>query len=132
MANDVAIEKQESQAVPAERTRGGAYRPNVDIIEKSDELLLLADIPGAAPEDIDISFERGVLSVDARVNRRAENRRGTYDVHEYGVGDYARSFQVGEGINADAIHAEFGNGVLTLHLPKTEDVMPKRISVKPV
>lgn len=131
MATDTNIEKRESEDVQAEKTRDGrVYRPNVDIIERGEELLVLADLPGTKAEDIDISFEKGVLSLNARVVPRQRADQTVYVDCEYGVRDYARSFQVGEGIDTDKMKAEFTNGVLTLHLPKTEEVMPKKISVK--
>jgi len=131
MANDTAIEKRESEVVQAERTRGGrVYRPNVDIIEQSDKLLLQADLPGATAEDIDINLEKGVLSIHARARPRRDEDATQYLTHEYGVGDFARSFQVGEGIDADRIEAKFTDGVLTLRLPKSEALVPRKISVK--
>ena len=104
------------------------FRPNVDIIERIDELLVLADMPGARADDVDVKFENGMLTIYARVQeRQPENVQ--YALHEYAVGDYLRTFQVGETIDADRISAEMSAGVLTLHLPKTERVKPKRISV---
>lgn len=131
MDNDPAIEKRESEVLQAERTRGGrVYRPNVDIIEQSNELLLQADLPGAKAENIDINLEKGILSIHARVRPRRDEDAAPYLTHEYGVGDFSRSFQVGEGIDADRIEAEFTDGVLTLHLPKSEALVPRKISVK--
>ena len=131
MSDQTTIEKREGEGVQAERTRGGrVYHPSVDIIERDNELLLLADLPGAKAEGIDINFEKGVLSVYARVNPRRQEENTTLLTREYGVGDYARSFRVSEGIDAGRIEAEFTDGVLTLRLPKTETVMPKKISVK--
>ncbi len=131
MDNDTTIEKRESEVVQAERTRSGrVYRPNVDIVEQNDELLLQADLPGAKAENIDINLENGVLSIHARVRPRRDEDATPYLTHEYGVGDFSRSFQVGEGIDADRIEAEFTDGVLTLHLPKSEALVPRKISVK--
>jgi HSP20 family protein len=131
MANATTLEKCESEVVQAERTRGGrVYRPHVDIIERPDELLLVTDLPGTQAESIDIHFEKGVLSVYAPVDARQDDERTNYVAREYGVGDYARSFQVGEGIDSGKIAAEYTDGVLTLHLPKTAAVMPKKIAVK--
>ena len=118
------------ETATAERTHSGQfYRPNVDILERADELLVVADIPGAKPDDIDVQFEDGTLTIHARVEPRQEADM-RYLVREYGVGDYYRTFQVSEAVDAGKISAECANGVLTLHLPKAESIKPRKISVK--
>jgi len=125
-----AIEKRETTTAQPERTRGtSGFVPTVDIIENGNELLLVADVPGAKADSVDIDYERGVLTIEARVEpRQAEN--ADYLLREYGVGDFCRSFQIGEGIDAEKIHAEIANGVLTLHLPKTEALKPRKVEVR--
>ena len=131
MTNATTIEKRAGEVVQPERTRGGrVYRPNVDILEKRDELLLLADVPGARSEDIDIQYQNGLLTMRARVIPREPQRSATCLGCEYGVGDFERAFQVGEGIDAARIQAECASGVLTLHLPKTEKATPRKITVQ--
>ncbi len=113
-----------------ERTRGGrTYVPAVDILEQGDELLLRADVPGARADDIDIQYERGTLTIAARVAPRGDPHR-TWVLREYGVGDFVRTFQVGEGIDAQKISAEVRDGVLTLHLPKAESARTRKITVR--
>lgn len=120
------------QTAAAERTRSGCcYRPNVDILEQQDELLVLADVPGAKSDSIDVKFEDGMLEIRAAVTPR----HGDHEEHllqEYGVGDYYRSFQVSEDIDAAKIAAEYAEGVLTLHLPKSEAAKPRKIAVQAV
>lgn len=113
-----------------EQTRcGPCYRPNVDIVEREDELIVLADVPGAIAEKVDVDFADGVLSVYAPVDAsRADGR--TYRLQEYGVGDYFRSFRVSEQIDPSRITAQCADGVLTLHLPKAEAVKPRKITVQ--
>jgi HSP20 family protein len=124
------IENTETQAPSVERTRCGTYAPAVDIIETDNELLLIADVPGASAEGIDINYERGELTLHARVPRR-QDADTRYLLREYGVGDYYRCFRVGEGIDAQKISAEVNAGVLTLHLPKAEAIKPRKIRVNP-
>jgi HSP20 family protein len=113
-----------------EQTRcGPCYRPNVDILEKDDELIVRADVPGAIPEKVDVDFADGVLSVYAPVDQsRADGR--AYRFQEYGVGDYYRSFRVSQEIDPSRITAECADGVLTLHLPKADAVKPRKITVQ--
>lgn len=128
---DTAIQKQERNEITRpERTYSQRhYVPNVDIIERPEELLLLVDLPGVTSEDIDVDYERGELRLEAHVKpRQAPDTR--YLLREYGVGPFARTFQVGEGIDAAKIHAEMADGVLTLHLPKAEEARPRKIKVK--
>jgi HSP20 family protein len=112
-----------------EHTRGGAYfRPNVDIYELIDELVVRADMPGTTTDQIDIQFEDGSLTIHGRVPERQQSQ-GPFLRNEYGVGDFYRTFRVSEQIDASRISAEYRDGVLTLHLPKTEAVKPRKIKV---
>lgn len=131
MATDSMVQKQTEETRPqSERTRGGrVYRPNVDILEKPDELLVLADMPGVKGSEIDIRFEDGELTIHGQAaSRQADDTR--YLLQEYGVGDFYRTFRVSEHIDSTTINAEYKDGVLMLHLPKVEAAKPRRINVK--
>ncbi len=131
MANETAIKKPESEITRTEHTRDRiTYTPQVDIIERDEELLLIADVPGVRPDDIDIRYEQGLLTLQARVDSRQDEASTNYLLREYGVGDFYRSFRVGEGIDPDKIEAELNNGVMKLHLPKAEAAKPKKIPVR--
>jgi HSP20 family molecular chaperone IbpA len=103
------------------------YRPNVDIVELPDELVLYADTPGARGDSIDVSYENGELTVRAAVEPRQPD--ANYLLREYGVGGFVRTFRVGDQIDASRISAEYANGVLKLHLPKAEAARPRKIVV---
>jgi HSP20 family protein len=127
---DTAIQKRETQRGEAEQIRSGVtFIPAVDIIETDQELLLLADMPGVKPDGADIHYEAGVLTIYGRVEPR-QNPDVNYLLQEYECGDFSRRFEIGEGIDAGKIEAELHDGVLRLHLPKTPQVMPRKISVK--
>lgn len=130
MTDNCVIERTpENGTQTVERTSCDAFRPNVDILEGADEFIVRADLPGATAKDVNIEFEKGVLTLHARVARR-ERGGANQRVQEYGVGDYAREFRIGEGIDTARAAAEVANGVLTLHLPKAEAAKPRRIEVK--
>lgn len=117
------------QTAGAEQTRcGRCYRPDVDILERGDELLVLADVPGAKNDTIDVRFEDGTLEIRAAIAPREHNREACL-LHEYGTGDYYRTFQVSEAVDAGKISADYADGVLTLHLPKSEALKPRKIAV---
>jgi HSP20 family protein len=112
-----------------ESTRGDVYfAPRVDIYETDNELLLLAELPGVRPEDVDLRYERGELILHGRAQPRRPDRPML--LTEYEVGDFYRAFRIDESIDAGRIEAESKNGVLTVHLPKAEPVRPKQISVR--
>lgn len=106
------------------------YIPAVDILETTDELRLVADVPGVTADGVDINYERGELRLHARVTDR-EPAGAQWLVREYGIGDFVRTFRVGEGIDAARIEAEIADGVLTVHLPKAEAARARKIKVKP-
>jgi len=104
-----------------------AVTPRVDVLETEQEFLVLADMPGVYPEDVDIRFERGELFVHGK---RAASRPGQQaTVREYDATNYHRVFAVADSVAADKITADVKAGVLTIHLPKVEAVKPKRINV---
>ena len=113
----------------AEHTRDKPmFTPRFDIFEKDDELILWGDMPGVTTDDLDINFEKNELTVCGRVAPRQEKAQCI--LSEYGIGDFYRTFAIGESINTEKITAELKNGALTLHLPKTEAVKPRKIAVK--
>ncbi|QDV90941.1 18 kDa heat shock protein [Phycisphaerae bacterium RAS2] len=116
-------------ATPEPTRSGRTYVPAVDIIEKADEFVLFADVPGAIGDRIDVNYENGLLTLRAGIDPSPRTREGSL-LREYGVGDFERSFRVGEGIDASRIDAELRSGVLSVHLPKAESIKPRRISVK--
>ena len=125
----VQKEEQPAEVATAERTRSGVtYSPRFDIWETDEELVLYGDLPGVSPENLDIQFENRVLTINGKVEPRHQDIDFLYG--EYGIGDFYRTFTVGEAIDSEKISAELRDGVLTLHLPKTEAVKPRRIEVK--
>lgn len=125
------VEKAEAVEVArSEHTRNWPhYRPNVDILESAGELTVFADMPGTTGDNIDINFENGTLTIHGKVGDREPKDAGLVS-REYGVGDFHRTFQVSEKIDAGNITAEHADGVLTLHLPKVEAVKPRKILVQ--
>jgi len=121
--------EQAAEAANVERTRDvRMYSPRVDIWENDAELVLYADLPGVSVKDLDIRFEDRELIIHGHAEPR--QRETGYLYNEYGVGDFYRTFAINETIDVEKISAEVHNGVLTLHLPKTEDAKPRRIEVK--
>jgi HSP20 family protein len=109
--------------------RGQGYVPAVDVFETEQGFTLTADVPGAAADQIDIQYEDGELRIHAPVAPRGKPDQKFW-MQEYGVGDYYRTFRLGQEIDPSKIEAECTGGVLTLRLPKVEAVKPRRVAVK--
>ena len=122
--------KEVESADRIERTRSiRVYTPNVDIIEQKNDIVLLADMPGADESSIDITLEKNVLTIYGRVGvKPPENMRLMQA--GYGIGDYQRSFTLSDEIDRDKIKATMKNGVLSLLLPKAASVKSRKIAVE--
>ena len=107
--------------------------PLVDIIEEENQFLILADMPGVGEEDIDVNYSDGELTISGTFDETDEEgdlENVTFRCCQFDPGDYFRTFRVGESINAEGITADYANGVLTVRLPKREEVQPKKIAVR--
>ena len=100
--------------------------PRVDIYENAEEILLMLDLPGVTREALGIDLENGQLTVHAE---RAVETKGAMLNAEFGARAYHRVFAVPRGIDPQRIVAELKRGVLTLHLPKSAQLKPRRIEV---
>jgi HSP20 family molecular chaperone IbpA len=117
-----------SRASETERA-SWAYRPNVDIIEQSDDFVVMADVPGAKADMIDVTFEDDVLTIQAPVDPRF-HRETAFHRQEYGVAGFHRRFVVEARVDPDRMTARYEQGVLTVTLPKAEEAKGRRITVK--
>jgi len=122
-----ATKEQRTDPDKPEVTPGLCFTPRVDILDTEDESLLLADLPGVKPEDVDLRFDNGELVIDGRCAPRHPG--ASYLLSEYGVGDFYRAFTIDEQIDWQKISAEQKNGVLTVHLPKAKTAKPRKVTV---
>ena len=124
------LQTQEKQALEREGTRPGmVFRPDVDIVERPDEFIVTADVPGVDEQNIDVRLEEGVLSIDAR--QAAETDPAWTPIYaEYRRGSYHREFTLSESIDGESIQAKMREGVLELHLPKSQKHRPRQIAVQ--
>lgn len=108
---------------------GVILRPDVDIVEADEHVTLVADVPGVAPEDVDVRLERRVLTITART--KAPAPEGFRRIHvEHDAAAWERAFTLSEEIDEDRIEASVADGVLTLVLPKADKARTRRIPVK--
>jgi HSP20 family protein len=128
-----AMEIQHQESAPTEemeRTRARrCFVPKADIYETDNEIIVLADIPGADEKKVDIALEKNILSISATIEPvRTSGFDLTYA--EYEEGDYQRSFRLSDDIDRDKIQASVDDGVLRLTLPKSKQATSKKIAVR--
>ncbi len=123
------LQTREKAEVQREGTRPGPlFRPDVDIVERAEEFVVTADLPGVDQEHVDVRLENGVLSISGRLAVGLEPG-WTPRYREYRTGGYQRQFSLSDGIDTEGIRASMRDGVLELRLPKSERQRRRRIDV---
>ena len=106
-----------------------AWAPAVDIYEGEHELVVKADLPDVKPEELDVRVENNILSIRGERQFEKKTDQKNYLRVERAYGSFARSFSLANTVNAEAIKADYQDGVLTLSIPKREEAKPKQIKV---
>jgi HSP20 family protein len=107
-----------------------SWTPAVDIHEEAKQFVVRADLPGVKPADIEITAEKGVLSLRGSRNFEQRSDDGHYSRVERVSGKFVRTFTLPENVQTDAIKAQFKDGVLELTIPKVAKPEPRRIEVQ--
>ena len=126
MSDKAELIKSETEIVEQNR-RIPTVSPLVDIYENEDEILLHADMPGVVKDNIKVNIDNGTLTLSAVRNLEAK-KSATWE--EFGTVEYKRSFSVPQTIDVSKVDAELKEGVLRLHLPKSEAAKPRQIEIK--
>jgi HSP20 family protein len=106
------------------------WAPSVDISETESEYQIKAEIPDVKKEDVKVTLEDGVLTIQGERKHEKEEKGKKYHRIERSYGSFVRTFSLPDVIDDDKVKAEFKDGVLDLHLPKSEKAKPKAIEVK--
>lgn len=102
----------------------------LDVVENEDEFVVKASIPGIQPDELDITFTNHTLTIKGEVKREEDIEESRYHLRERRYGRFERSIYLPTDVEADKIEASYNAGVLSLRLPKSEEVKPKRIAIK--
>lgn len=105
------------------------WSPAVDILETENELIFKVDAAGVNLKDIDIQLENGTLTLKGERKFEKDDKVKGYHRIERGYGAFARSFTLPDTVNAENVHADYAQGVLTVTLPKQERAKPRAIKV---
>ncbi len=102
----------------------------LDVSEDEDAYNIIASVPGVSPDDIEITMEDDLLTIEGEIASGVDDENVRYHMRERRYGNFKRSIRFPLTVNADAIEADYNRGLLTLTVPKAEIVKPRRIEVK--
>jgi HSP20 family protein len=111
--------------------RATAWAPALDISERKDAYLVTVELPGLKPEDLDITMEDGLLTIQGERQFTSESSEQQFHRVERRYGAFRRSITLPAHVMAEGIQASFEDGVLQILVPKAEEAKPKRIQVHP-
>ena len=106
------------------------WAPLVDITEDEKEYLIKAQLPEVKKDDVKVSVQDGVLSISGERKSEKEEKNKKFHRVEWAYGSFSRSFTLPEDADADKVAGDFKDGVLKVHVPKSEKAKPKKIEVK--
>lgn len=112
------------------RGSGRSWGLAVDMYETNDNLVVKASVPGIKPEQLDVTVQGETLTIKGEAQEEQEREQGRYHVRERRQGSFSRMLALPFAIQSDKVQATFENGVLTLTLPKAEEIKPRNIKVQ--
>ncbi len=151
MARELTVWKPSIQLAPFERMRremdrmwdslfegrprlvaeeAGEWLPALDLAETGNEFVVRAEMPGLDPKDIDISLSENMLTIKGEKKQEREEKKENYHFMERSYGTFARSIQLPGEVNHQKITTSYKNGVLKIHLPKSEEAKKREVKIK--
>ncbi len=103
--------------------------PALDVVTTPDELVITASLPGWKPEDVDITLTGTTLTISGELKEESRRQDESWVVNEIRRGSFSRTVELPEGLVGDRATASFENGLLTLHIPKAEEIKPRQIKI---
>jgi HSP20 family protein len=128
-SKELKVQEKKEVSTASEQTRpGGVFAPQVDIFETDQQITLLADLPGVAPDNLTVDLRDNILTLTGEVIP-LENANEKELFIEYEIGRYYRQFTLSDIIDQKRIDARMKDGVLRLTLPKVEKASPRKVTV---
>lgn len=106
-----------------------AWTLPLDVAETAENFVIKASLPGANPDNFEITLADNVLNIKAKIDETKDFEEGQYHLRERRFGSFERSLSLAAPVNAEGIVADYADGVLTLNVPKAEEIKPKRIAI---
>ena len=112
------------------RERGNGWLPAIDMMERKDEIVVRADLPGLQERDIEVRVQDGMLTLRGERKDEREEKDENYYYCERSAGKFFRTLALPAGVDAEHVKATFKNGVLEVHIPRTKEAKAKKIEIK--
>jgi len=109
---------------------GRMWAPALDVIDRKDEVLVRADLPGLEQKDVEVEIQDGTLTLRGQRTEEREEKEGDYYCSERWAGAFDRSIALPAGVDTEHVNATFKSGVLEVHIPKTSESKGKRIEIQ--
>ena len=106
------------------------WAPRANVLETDSQYSVEIELPGISPDDVSVELSDGTLEVSGTKSVTSEMEGTKVIKNERRHGTFRRTFKFGTPLNSDSISAEFKHGILTVMLPKAEEVLPKKINIK--
>lgn len=110
-------------------TSVGAWAPRIDIVDRDDTLVIRADVAGIDPADIEVTVEDKALTISGARSLDPTDDKPSYRRREIPTGQFTRTLVLPEGLNTDEISASAANGVLEIAVPRSPEVLPRKVKV---
>jgi HSP20 family protein len=127
MAKKEITKREKADVVQTDKEQIQYFQPATDVREMDKEVVLQFDMPGVSSENVELTVEKGTLTVTGTAD---PEEQGTAVYRETHIGNYRRVFSLNEGVDAEHIQADMKAGLLTVRIPKPEKAEPKRIAIK--
>ena len=106
----------------------GTWAPPVDVAEENEKIMVKVEVPGMDEKDIKVHFEDGVLTVSGERQFERKDDRNYYRI-ERSYGSFTRTFTLPRSVDANAITANYRNGILEIEIPKKDEAKPRQIEI---
>ena len=108
----------------------GKWAPPLDVAETDEEIVVKAEVPGLAPEDLKVSIQGDTLTISGEKKSEQEEQGKNFHRVERSYGTFTRSVRLPTEVDGEKVKATYKNGVVELHLPKKEEVKKKEIKIE--
>ena len=127
---DAAFNRLWNPGVQAQDSAGGRWDIAMDVVQDGDDLIVRASLPGVDPDEIQVTLEDGLLTIEGETGSESEEQKGDYLLRERRFGRFHRALRLPSSVDAERAQPAYANGVLTITVPKQEAKKARRLQIK--